>query len=216
MNFLVLKENMAYKNLLSRTFTSIILLVSYLFISLLYFDNIIYLITLLYLIICLEIGIFFKKYRFLSLLYLGISFLFILNINFSYEYYFKFNLCIITIITFDSFSFFVGKFIGKNKIFTYISPQKTYEGLIGGIIFALLSGLIFCYLSNIIININIFLFILSIIFSAFIGDIIESIFKRLNNLKNSSNFIPGHGGFFDRFDSFISALAVYSILTNLI
>ena len=48
----------------------------------------------------------------------------------------------------------------------------------------------------------------------FIGDIIESIFKRLNNLKNSSNYLPGHGGFFDRFDSFIFAIFPYYIFTT--
>ena len=48
------------------------------------------------------------------------------------------------------------------------------------------------------------------------GDIIESIFKRFNNLKNSSNLLPGHGGFFDRFDSFIFAIIPYSLLQSFV
>ena len=54
--------------------------------------------------------------------------------------------------------------------------------------------------------------------SAFVGDILESIFKRNSNIKNSSNFLPGHGGFFDRFDSFlmsINSLCLYSYFFKL-
>ena len=54
-------------------------------------------------------------------------------------------------------------------------------------------------------------YILLIILSAFIGDIIESFFKRKNNLKNSSEFVPGHGGVFDRFDSFLFSIIIYAI-----
>ena len=216
MNILSLKENMVYNNLLSRTLTSIILLFSYLFFSFFYFENIIYLIIIVYLIIVLEIAIFFNKYKLLSFLYIGLSFIFLFNINFSIDYYYKFNLLIIIIITFDSCSYFFGKLLGKNKIFSYVSPKKTYEGLIGGFLFSLLTGLLFCYIFDIIISLNLFLFFFFIIFSSFIGDVIESVLKRLNNLKNSSNFIPGHGGFFDRFDSFVLALTVYSFVVNLI
>ncbi len=53
-----------------------------------------------------------------------------------------------------------------------------------------------------------------IIISAFIGDIIESFFKRKNNLKNSSNLIPGHGGVFDRFDSFLFSIIFYTVYIN--
>ena len=62
-----------------------------------------------------------------------------------------------------------------------------------------------------IINIELMIFIFIIIISAFIGDLIESFFKRKSNLKNSSEFIPGHGGVFDRFDSFIFSIIIYSI-----
>ena len=47
--------------------------------------------------------------------------------------------------------------------------------------------------------------------SAFVGDIIESYFKRKNLIKNSSELIPGHGGIFDRFDSFLFSIIIYSI-----
>ena len=126
-----------------------------------------------------------------------------------------FNFIIFTIILFDSFSFFIGKFFGKNLIFKTISPNKTFEGYLGGILLTNLSyqfyslivyGFIFNIIETFLLNL--------IIFSAAMGDLIESLFKRKNNLKDSSNFLPGHGGFFDRFDSFlfsIIALFVYYI-----
>ena len=64
------------------------------------------------------------------------------------------------------------------------------------------------------INIELIIFIFIIIISALIGDLIESFFKRKSNLKNSSEFIPGHGGVFDRFDSFIFSIIIYSISTD--
>ena len=60
-------------------------------------------------------------------------------------------------------------------------------------------------------DIYLVLFIVTIILSSFLGDIIESYFKRKNNLKNSSELIPGHGGVFDRFDSFLFSIIFYSI-----
>ena len=72
------------------------------------------------------------------------------------------------------------------------------------------STIFICYIINIFINIfndnKLFIFILMIIIFSFIGDIIESFFKRNSNIKDSSNFIPGHGGFFDLFDSFIMSI----------
>ena len=90
--------------------------------------------------------------------------------------------------------------------------------MIGGILLSnifSISYLLF-FNKNIFFN-NIFLINFIIIF-AFIGDILESYFKRKNKLKNSSNFLPGHGGFFDRLDSFILAiifLFIYKSITTI-
>ncbi|MDA9742502.1 phosphatidate cytidylyltransferase, partial [Pelagibacteraceae bacterium] len=106
-----------------------------------------------------------------------------------------------------------GNFFGKNQLLK-ISPNKTIEGFIGGFIFSVLISLLFSIYFKLNINLNLFAFIILLILSAFIGDIIESYYKRKNNLKNSSDYIPGHGGVFDRFDSFLFSIIIYSISIN--
>ena len=114
---------------------------------------------------------------------------------------------------FDTFSYIIGKFIGKNK-FIKISPNKTVEGLLGGTICAFCCSLLIIHLVNSYFTLKIILFIIMIITTAFLGDLLESFFKRKNNLKDSSDLIPGHGGVFDRFDSFLFSIIFYSITLN--
>ena len=125
---------------------------------------------------------------------------------------------IFTIIIFDISSYLIGSSLGKKKIFKYISPNKTYFGLIGGIILSNIFSFFYIqYFYNEVLLNNI-IFINFFIIFAFLGDIFESYFKRINKLKNSSHFLPGHGGFFDRFDSFILAiifLFIYKSILNI-
>ena len=146
----------------------------------------------------------------IPIIYVVISFLFFISIEFNKDIFLSFNLFILTVITFDVFSYIAGKAFGKNK-FIKISPNKTIEGLIGGFIFSLSLSIIFSYFIYNSINKELFIFVILIIISAFVGDLIESFYKRKNNLKNSSEFIPGHGGLFDRFDSFLFSIIIYSI-----
>tara|TARA_B100001057_G_scaffold243885_1_gene244229 strand:- start:106 stop:552 length:447 start_codon:yes stop_codon:yes gene_type:complete len=143
-------------------------------------------------------------------LYIFISFIFFFNIDFNDQYLQKFNLFIFIVITFDVFSYLVGKLIGRNKLIK-LSPNKTIEGLLGGIFISSTLSIFFAYFLNINVNSKLLFFILLIITSAFLGDLIESYFKRINHLKNSSELIPGHGGVFDRFDSFLFSIIFYSI-----
>ena len=205
---------MVYKNLILRSLFSFFFISVYLIVSFVNFEFIFFLIILIYVLVLLEIFFYFDNYKIIPFLYVLISFIFILFIDFNNKIFLEFNLFILTVISFDIFSYFVGNIFGKNKL-TKISPNKTIEGLFGGITFSLALSLLFSYNFNIIINTKLCIFIIIIIFSALIGDIIESYFKRKNNLKNSSNFIPGHGGVFDRFDSFLFSIIIYAVSTNI-
>tara|TARA_B110000008_G_C16749815_1_gene476126 strand:+ start:156 stop:785 length:630 start_codon:yes stop_codon:yes gene_type:complete len=196
---------MDYKILLIRIASSFIMLFTLLIFLFLFKDKINYLINIIYIFILLEIIINFsnRKLYLIALLYIIFSCVFF-NLYFNTYYnYEEFLLLIIIIISFDTFSYILGSIFGKNKIFINISKNKTYEGLLLGII----SSLSISYVLNLYLNIFtsflfVIFFILTIIFS-FFGDILESILKRKSKLKDSSNLIPGHGGFFDRFDSFV-------------
>ncbi len=111
----------------------------------------------------------------------------------------------IIIWTNDTFAYIVGKSIGKNKLFPSISPKKTIEGFIGGIIFAIIAALL---IEKFLIQKSLLFWIISaVIIGVFgtIGDLIESKFKRQANVKDSGKIMPGHGGILDRLDSIIFA-----------
>lgn len=207
---------MAYKNFIIRSLVGLLILFVYSITLIINYNLIFYLIIFLYLIIFVEINLFFKKNRMLILIYLLISLIFFINIGFNKDNIYNFNFMILIIITFDIFSYLIGTKYGSTKILKTISPKKTLEGLVGGIIFSLLFSISLIILFKNEINLSIILFILIIIFSSFTGDIIESYFKRINNLKNSSNFLPGHGGFFDRFDSLIFSMIPYTVFSNIL
>jgi len=103
----------------------------------------------------------------------------------------------------DTFAYLVGITMGKNKLFERISPRKTIEGFVGGVIFAVVAGILLAqfYLMDSVIK----WIIIAMIVSAFgtLGDLIESKFKRIAGVKDSGNIMPGHGGFLDRLDSII-------------
>ena len=86
-----------------------------------------------------------------------------------------------------------------------ISPNKTIFGVIAGLFLTLIISLLFNNLFYIFTFRTSFFFSILIILSAFIGDVIESFYKRHFEIKNSGNFLPGHGGIFDRMDSFVMA-----------
>ena len=201
---------MVYSNFILRLLFSILFLISYFIISSTNFNLVFYLILLIYIAIILEIYFFFKIYKLFPIIYILISVIFFLTIDFNDEEFISFNIYIFIFITFDIFSYLIGKMFGKNQLIK-LSPNKTIEGFLGGFILSFISTIFILIFLNKSLSLNTIFFILIIILSAFIGDIIESYFKRKNNLKNSSNLIPGHGGVFDRFDSFLFSIILYSI-----
>ena len=116
------------------------------------------------------------------------------------------NLILLTFLIlsiFDSFSQITGQLFGQTKIVPGISPNKTLGGLVGGTIISLISAFLLKSLFTGTI-LELFLFALGTILFAFIGDILASLYKRKFKVKDYSNWIPGHGGFLDRFDSLIA------------
>lgn len=118
-----------------------------------------------------------------------------------------------TIIFFgDSFAYFTGKLLGKHKLAPEISPKKTWEGSIGGIIGNILAVILakFWYLPELIVSTTIILSI-GIGIIGQIGDLFESIIKRGAGAKDSGNILPGHGGLWDRIDALIVSAPIFFI-----
>jgi phosphatidate cytidylyltransferase len=168
-----------------------------------YLFNILIIITFLFCIY--EWVNLFSKKSLLFIFGLIILLIFLISIlriyNFS-EFNLKFLwLIIITWLT-DIGGYIFGKLIGGPKLIK-ISPNKTWSGLVGSVIFSQFAFLIFFLDPNYKFSISILFaqFILSIIGQ--VGGIMMSYVKRINNKKDTSNFIPGHGGFLDRVDGLI-------------
>ncbi|HNP68155.1 MAG TPA: phosphatidate cytidylyltransferase [Aequorivita sp.] len=121
----------------------------------------------------------------------------------------------------DTFAYLIGSKFGKNKLLERISPKKTVEGFVGGMLGALLAGIV---IFNVLENYSPLdaekypmwvWIVMAIIVSIFgtIGDLIQSKFKRQAGVKDSGIIMPGHGGLYDRLDSIIYASPfVYAFL----
>lgn len=107
----------------------------------------------------------------------------------------------------DTGAFCVGSLIGKNKLFPRISPNKSWEGFFGGVVFAIASAFVFKYVfPQYFSDISIAgLCGLGVVVSAFAtwGDLVESLIKRTLGVKDSGTLLPGHGGILDRIDSML-------------
>lgn len=141
--------------------------------------------------------------------YIILSFVFITKIPFGINGYNpKIIIGIFILIwTNDTFAYLVGKSIGKNKLFERISPKKTIEGFLGGLVFSILASVLIAQFfigssSKFTLYIWIGIAFIASIFGT-IGDLVESKFKRLAEVKDSGNIMPGHGGILDRLDSII-------------
>lgn len=150
------------------------------------------------------------KYASLGLLYISLSWG--LMINLRNIHFIVFPIGFVAAITLvgsvwvnDTMQYIVGSLIGKTP-FSKISPNKTLEGTIGGSILCVVAVSLIGYF---LVNKNLLnLFIIVSLIAAVIGtlgDLLESKIKRLAGVKDSGNFMPGHGGFLDRFDSLILA-----------
>lgn len=121
----------------------------------------------------------------------------------------------ITVWATDTGAYFTGRFLGKHKLNKEVSPKKTWEGAIGGTILGMAAAL-FCwdlFFPWYITAAQAALIGLLVSLLGQISDLAQSVLKRSAGVKDSSNLLPGHGGFFDRFDAFLlSAPVLYYVL----
>ena len=163
------------------------------------------LIIIVFLFCVYEWNRIFKKKNYIYLIGLLILLLFFLSLLKIYnlkEYNLKFLWLILIAWLTDIGGYIFGKLFGGPKLIK-ISPNKTWSGAFGSLILSQLACLIFFLDSNYILNFNIFLFQFLFSIIGQIGDILMSYIKRINDKKDTSNFIPGHGGFLDRVDGLI-------------
>ena len=114
----------------------------------------------------------------------------------------------------DTFAYFSGKYLGKNKLWESISPKKTIEGLIGGLIGAIVVALIMNHFLQLRSSMVVFAIALITALFTVIGDLVESKIKRNLGVKDSGKMLPGHGGILDRFDGVLVGAPCYYLLTQ--
>lgn len=218
-----------------KTFPDFIKLISYLWLSIIFYELKIdkemimildfrYLISL-FLVLMFPIVLYHdsKKYNINDAGYI-ISGLLFLSISLSLGVLYRnigldliIYLFLITIFT-DTFALLTGRLIGKNKLLEVVSPNKTWEGFFGG---SLISTFVCSYFYLTVINPNasIYIVVLMTLFLTIIGqlgDLFFSAIKRYYGVKDFSNIMPGHGGILDRLDSIIFVMLTYSIFLNYI
>jgi len=159
--------------------------------------------------------------NFLTLMYVALPFSLLIKIPYlNFDGTFDTSIIIgifILIWSNDVFAFFIGKNFGKHKLIGRVSPNKTIEGFLGGFIFTFIAAYFIAHYCSSIQSLQ--WFTIAIIVSIFgvLGDLIESMFKRQAGIKDSSNLLPGHGGFLDRLDSVIFAtpfIFIYLFMTT--
>ncbi|MCL6561251.1 MAG: phosphatidate cytidylyltransferase, partial [Firmicutes bacterium] len=118
----------------------------------------------------------------------------------------------------DTTAYFVGKAFGRRRLAPVLSPKKTLEGAIGGVLGSVLTGYLFALIYPFLPISKMFILGLLLGAAAEVGDLLESAFKRQAGMKDSSALIPGHGGILDRFDSalFTAPLVYYFVLLLII
>lgn len=147
------------------------------------------------------------------IIFLGLTFSTLIKVRMDSLWLFVF-LIVVPMIN-DIFAFLIGKRWGKHKLCPLISPKKTWEGSIGGLLFGLAGGLAIYGTLVGSITLKVVLLVAALCVIGQMGDLVMSQIKRENGIKDFSNLMPGHGGILDRLDSTIFVFLTYMFLMSL-
>lgn len=141
---------------------------------------------------------------------------FVILIRFSMIEYGKVLICVLFLFTsmFDTACYIMGHLFGRTPLLPSISPKKTVEGFLGGIMTVFIIGFIIAYLLKIDSKMSFLLIITSIALVSVVGDLFESLIKRQVHMKDSGNLLPGHGGILDRIDSLLFVVVYFYFFQN--
>ncbi len=157
-------------------------------------------------------------YSLAGLLYPGFVFTTVMFVGKSDIWFITIIMACISTWVCDSFAMFGGKLFGKHKLAPLVSPNKTVEGTLSGAVFSMLAGLIL-YLTGVCSPLTLtecVLIALAASSMGQIGDLAESLLKRMLDMKDFSNLIPGHGGVFDRCDSLLFSIPTAYLLISIL
>lgn len=154
---------------------------------------------------------------FLGVVYLGIGFASMIDVRLIEENGLMWSLfAFFAIWASDIGAYFVGRAFGKNKLWPQISPNKTIEGAVGGIMSSIIIAIVFSIVFPSVIELwrAVLIGFVAAVAGQF-GDLIQSAYKRIRGIKDMGNLLPGHGGVIDRTDSWIIVFPIL-VLTQLI
>lgn len=150
---------------------------------------------------------------FIGIIYIGVGFHYMIETRLMDNGLFWTLLIFICIWLTDTAAYFTGMLFGKHKLWPSISPKKTIEGAIGGIIASIIAAILFSYYAPQLLPIDLAIWIgLLVSVVGQLGDFIQSAYKRVWNVKDSGAILPGHGGILDRCDSWLIVFPFVHIL----
>lgn len=158
----------------------------------------------------------FQKFI-IAVLYIGGGCIFLTMIPYKNDDFAQFLIMGIFILIWvnDTFAYLVGRTLGRTKLYPAVSPKKTIEGSLGGLIFALLAAYIMAGYETRLALLEWMVLATVIVIMGSLGDLLESKFKRMAGVKDSGAILPGHGGVWDRLDSLVFAAPFAYLTLNL-
>jgi phosphatidate cytidylyltransferase len=158
----------------------------------------------------------FQKF-FIGLFYIGGGCIFLTMIPYKIDEFAQFLIMGIFILIWvnDTFAYLVGRTLGRTKLFPAVSPKKTIEGSVGGLIFALVAAYFLSWYETRLTVTEWMAMACLIVVAGSLGDLLESKFKRMAGVKDSGAILPGHGGIWDRLDSLVFAAPFAYLILNI-